>query len=114
VEVGAVGDFAAGAIRIVEIDGREIGVALRNTGEFVAMRNHCPHKGAPLCKGKISGTFLPSAPGELVYGMDGKLIVCPWHGFEFDLDTGKAVTDDKLKLQLFPTVVRDGKVYVTV
>jgi nitrite reductase/ring-hydroxylating ferredoxin subunit len=113
VEVGKVADFIPGKIKIVEIDGREIGVALRSNGKFCAVRNHCPHKGAPICRGMITGTFLPSGPGEMVYGMDGQLLVCPWHGFEFDLETGKALTDEKMKLLMYPTSVEDGSVYVT-
>ena len=66
------------------------------------MRNHCPHKGAPVCKGILGGTWLPCGPGEMVYGRDGEVLVCPWHGFEFDLLSGEEMFQEKpLKLLMY-------------
>jgi nitrite reductase (NADH) small subunit len=114
VSVGKAADFPVGKFTIVQVDGREIGITQLKNGEFRAVRNHCPHKGAPVCKGFISGTMLPGNVGELVYGRDGEILVCPWHGYEFDLNTGEQVyQDDKDKLLMYPAALKDGEVVVT-
>lgn len=111
VTAGRLDELAVGKFKVMELEGREVGVARLKDGRVVAVRNVCPHKGAPVCRGPVSGTFLESQPGELVFGRDGELLVCPWHGFEFDLATGKALSDD-CKLLMFPTRVQDGEVLV--
>ncbi|MEM9753738.1 MAG: Rieske (2Fe-2S) protein [Planctomycetota bacterium] len=83
-------DLPIGQRKIVEIDGKSIGV-FNIDGRFHAIRNACPHQQAPLCEGQVSGTTLPSAPGEFKYGREGEIIRCPWHGWEFDLTTGRSV-----------------------
>ncbi len=85
-------EFGVGARRILKVDGREIGVFRTEAGLF-ALRNSCPHQGAPLCLGPVTGTTLASAPGEYVWGMEGQVLRCPWHGWEFDLRTGVGLYD---------------------
>jgi 3-phenylpropionate/trans-cinnamate dioxygenase ferredoxin subunit len=58
--------------------------------------------------------MLPGKVGELVYGRDGEILVCPWHGYEFDLMTGEQVYQgEKNKLLMYSASVRDGEVVVT-
>jgi len=83
-------DLPPGERRIVEIDGRSIGI-FNLDGEFFALRNVCPHQRAPLCEGRVSGTTLPSPPNEFHYGHEGEIIRCPWHGWEFNIKTGRSV-----------------------
>ncbi len=114
VTVGKADEFPVGKFRIVEIDGREIGITRLASGEFRAVRNHCPHKGAPVCKGIVGGTWLPCGVGEMVYGHDGEVLVCPWHGYEFDLNTGvELYQKDPNKLLMYPAIVENGSVVVT-
>ena len=112
---GPIADFPIGIFKIVDIDGREIGITQLKNGEFRAVRNVCPHKGAPVCKGTIGGTHLPSGVGELVYGRDGEILTCPWHGFEFDLLTGEELirAGRPTKLLMYPAAVENGNVVVT-
>lgn len=86
-----VGDLAPGDRRIVEIKGRSVGV-FNIGGEFIAVLNACPHELAPVCLGRLGGTTLPGAPGEYPWGREGEILACPWHGWEFDLRTGRALT----------------------
>lgn len=58
-------------------------------GRLYGLRNRCPHQGAPLCLGRIKGTTLPEAPYKYVYGRDQEIIQCPWHGWEFEIATGR-------------------------
>jgi nitrite reductase (NADH) small subunit len=87
-----VADLPPGSRRLLELDGREIGV-FNIAGEFFAFRNRCPHEGGPLCLGKVRGTLLPSQPGEYIWGLDGEILVCPWHGWEFHVRSGRSMFD---------------------
>ena len=88
--VGTVAEIAPGQRKIVEVNGLSIGV-FNVGGTFHALRNRCPHQGAPLCRGSIKGTALPSAPGEYAWACEGEILRCPWQGWEFDLLTGRSV-----------------------
>ena len=90
--IGLVRDIPPGQRKIVEVEGRSIGVFNVN-GTFYALRNACPHQAAPLCRGTITGTTLPSKPGEYIWGREGEILRCPWHGWEFDITNGKSVFD---------------------
>ena len=110
--VGRADELPPGACRIVEVGGRSIGV-LNVDGRYHALRNVCPHQGAPLCEGTVSGTMVPSAPHEYVYGLEGRVLRCPWHKFEFDLETGRALHDpERWRVKVYPVAVEDGLVVV--
>ncbi|HXI16558.1 MAG TPA: Rieske (2Fe-2S) protein [Chloroflexota bacterium] len=85
-------EFKVGARTILKVGGREIGVFHTTAGLF-ALRNSCPHQAAPLCLGPVTGTTMPSMPGEYIWGMDGQVLRCPWHGWEFDLKSGVGLYD---------------------
>jgi nitrite reductase (NADH) small subunit len=113
--VGKVDAFAKGSLKLCEVNGRKIGVVRLRSGEFRAVANICPHKGAPICRGTFGGTWLPSKPGELQYGREGEILACPWHGFEFDLVTGYELYWPKpSKLHFYPISTEDDDVVVTV
>jgi nitrite reductase (NADH) small subunit len=108
--VSSVADLPEGATRIVEVTGRSIGV-LNVDGELYAVRNVCPHHGAPLCLGPVSGTMLPSEPHEYVYQADATIIRCPWHGYEFELATGRSVVGKRsLAVKTYRVAVEDDEV----
>ena len=68
--IGLVSELPPGERKIVEVEGRSIGV-FNVHGAFYALRNSCPHQGGPLCLGRIKGMTLPSAPGEYVLRLAG-------------------------------------------
>jgi len=112
--VGAAADYELGRFRLHELDGREIAVVRTSRG-FFAIRNGCPHMGAPLCFGRVGGTMLPSDPDELVYGLDDEVVRCPWHAWEFHLGTGEAVGGITSKRVIaYPVEVDDEGVFVLV
>ena len=87
--VATLDEIPPGSRKLVEVEGRSIGV-FNVHGQFVAVLNVCPHELAPVCRGRVGGTTLPSAPGEFCWGREGEILACPWHGWEFDLLTGRA------------------------
>jgi 3-phenylpropionate/trans-cinnamate dioxygenase ferredoxin subunit len=111
--VGAVDEFEPGKFRFVEIGKRSIGV-VKTGDDFYAVLNICPHELAPVCAGTLTGTMLPSDPGEVEYGLEGRILRCPWHGYEFDLaDGGRTVfTNFKARVRLYPVSIEDGQVMV--
>jgi 3-phenylpropionate/trans-cinnamate dioxygenase ferredoxin subunit len=105
-------DLPSGSRRIVEVGGRSIGV-FNVDGRHYAVRNVCPHMGAPLCLGLVGGTMLPSAPHTYQYGLHNRIIRCPWHGYEFDLETGRPPFDTyPLRVRTYRVVVEGGRVVV--
>lgn len=109
--VARASEIPPGGRKIVELKGRSIGI-FNVQGSFVAVLNVCPHELAPVCLGAVRGTALTSMPGEYHWGREGEILACPWHGWEFDLLTGRALADRHKRLRLFPTVVREDTVHV--
>ncbi len=107
--VGRVTELPPGERTIVEAEGRSIGV-FNVHGRFFALRNSCPHQAAPLCLGPIKGMTLPSRPGEYVWARDGEILRCPWHGWEFDITTGRSIFNPhKTRVKTYEvTVETDG------
>ena len=113
VSVGAADEFPVDSLRIVAAGGREIGVVRRTDGSVNAVRNWCPHKGAEICKTKLTGTMLPGPPGTLEWGHDGEIVRCPWHGFEFDIRTGtRPYSDSRMRLRVYPARIEKGQVLI--
>jgi 3-phenylpropionate/trans-cinnamate dioxygenase ferredoxin subunit len=90
--VGKAGDLPPGERKIVTINGLSLGV-FNIHGEYYALINRCSHQGGPLCLGDLVGLILPSEPGEYRWSRPGEILRCPWHAWEFDVKTGKAVVD---------------------
>jgi nitrite reductase (NADH) small subunit len=115
VDVGAIDDFEVGKLRQVDLAGREVIVVRRRDDQFYACTSRCPHQGAPLCLGEVDGTFLPSEVGQFTFGLEGQIIRCPYHGYEYDLETGRPAFSEGVNERLisYDTVVRDGQVFVS-
>lgn len=112
VAVARLGDLLAGERMLVEVEGKEIGLFCLGDRYHAAL-NVCPHELAPVCFGRLTGTTEADRPGEYRWVRDGEILVCPWHGWEFDLCTGRALAD-KRRLRTYPVTVEDGIIYLTV
>jgi 3-phenylpropionate/trans-cinnamate dioxygenase ferredoxin subunit len=110
VRVGSVEEVRRAGCRVVDVNGRPVGVI--SVGErFFAIHDRCPHMGASMCAGSLSGTFLPAGAQELVYGMDDRVIRCPWHGWEFDLESGRSLLEpDRTGLKTYRVTAEEGQV----
>jgi nitrite reductase/ring-hydroxylating ferredoxin subunit len=108
--------FPDGERRIVALNGREIGV-FHWQGKFYAYENLCVHQGGPACEGimmhKVEDV-IGSDRGWLgqKFSADEMHFVCPWHGYEYDLETGECAADRTLKLKSFEVVRRGEDIYV--
>ena len=110
----AAADLADGAHRIELEDGRGL-VVVRRQDQWWALRDICPHQGARLSGGAVSGRVPACLPGEeitMVY--DEPVLVCPWHGWEYDLTTGQCLHDQATRARAYEVKVEDGRVWVEV
>ncbi len=95
VPVARTEEIPAGAGRLIERDGTVLAV-FNAGGRFYACGAVCPHEDGPLAEGWVE---------------DGAA-VCPWHGFDFDLETGRCRVDPALAVAVYPARVRDGLIEV--
>lgn len=116
--VAGVDEIKDGERRIVEDGALEIGVFRLGDGYF-AWESNCPHQGGPVCQGRMMNRVDEVIDeGGRSHGFrfveEDMHIVCPWHGFEFNLRTGCHPGDPETQLRGFDVAVRDGRVYVLV
>jgi 3-phenylpropionate/trans-cinnamate dioxygenase ferredoxin subunit len=106
--VGRADEIPPGSRRIVRVAGRSIGV-FNVEGEFYAIRNRCPHQGAPLCEGKLWGVLSADKPGSFVYDSRKEILACIWHGWEFNLRTGQSWCDpQRLRVRSYAVSVDEA------
>ena len=90
VKVAQLNEVPAGQGKCVEVEGKRI--ALFNIdGTVYAIDDVCPHQGGPISEGEC----------------EGKVVTCPWHGWEFDVETGVNRDDTDVVLEKFEVKV-DG------
>ncbi len=116
--VGRDSEFEEGGRRIVSVGRHEIGVYKRD-GAYVAYSNICVHQGGPACEGltiaKVEERIMPDKTSRgLYFSATERHIVCPWHGYEYDMRTGEFVGDRRLKLRKYNVVQRGDEIYVVV
>jgi nitrite reductase (NADH) small subunit len=95
IKVADVGDVAQGRGRVVEAEGRTL--ALFNVeGRFYVIDNACAHRGGPLGEGDL----------------EGRLVVCPWHAWRWDVTTGRNANNPAVTMTCHPVLVEAGSVFV--
>ncbi len=102
---------------VTELAGREIAV-FRIDGEYYAHLNWCLHQSGPCCEGRITGTTEATYDREaleqtLTYCREGEVLNCPWHGWEYDIETGECLSRQGLSLPSYPVRVEDGAIIVS-
>lgn len=105
--IGHADDYPPGTCRLVTVGEHDVGI-YNIEGDYYGIRNYCPHMGAPVCKGNVGGTMLPSGVSEYVYGLEGKVVHCPWHQWGFYIPTGRALFGIDRSRLVCHTVVRRG------
>jgi len=88
IKLGPVSGIPPGEGRVYSVEGEKIAVFRARGGEVYAVQAECPHRGGPLADGLLGGATL----------------ICPLHGWKFDLKTGQALLGD-CGLKTFPVTV---------
>jgi nitrite reductase/ring-hydroxylating ferredoxin subunit len=101
------GELPADSRRTITVEKREICV-FDVGGRLYALRNICPHQQAPLSYGAIAATNESDLVGEYHLRAGSPVLTCPWHRYEFDLETGcNLVEPDRLRVKVYD-VRREG------
>ncbi len=113
--VAMVEEVPRGSHIVVEIGGREIGI-FNVHGRYHALPNVCVHQNGPLCRGAVSGSLFCSGETDWkwVWAMEGEIIVCPWHGLEYEITTGQCLAYPKRRLRTYEVNVEQGQIVVKV
>jgi 3-phenylpropionate/trans-cinnamate dioxygenase ferredoxin subunit len=110
--VCAADDLPPDARRRVTIEGRAV-LVLNAGGRLRAVSDMCPHKGASLSQGALSGLATAGPDGAIRYERPQSILRCPWHGWEFDVETGRSLCDPaRMRLMTFAVAIEDGAVVV--
>jgi methionine sulfoxide reductase heme-binding subunit len=91
----AVADIPENRARIVCLSGERVAI-FKYDGKFSAVSNVCQHQNGPLGEGKI------------VFGC----ITCPWHGYQYQPDTGASPPPFVEKVPTFNVRVKNGRIFV--
>jgi nitrite reductase/ring-hydroxylating ferredoxin subunit len=111
---GRLEDIPTDGFHVVRLGSEEVGLVRTPNGVF-ALRNYCPHMGGRLCVGDIRGTMRATAPDEIVYDEEHQIVRCPWHRWEWSIETGTPVGRvTNLRVKMFPVEVDGDDVYVVV
>ena len=118
VRVTNVGSFEEGAKKVVRVGEVEVGI-FRVDGSFYAWRNICPHQGGPVCQGRLFKRVVEVMDDDRRflrrdYDETVTHIVCPWHGSEFDVRTGRHAGTPTLALTPIDVFVEADEVYIRV
>jgi nitrite reductase (NADH) small subunit len=97
VRVAKVATVPPGQILEVHVAGKNVAVA-NVGGNFYAISNTCLHRGGPLGQGPLEGT----------------MVTCPWHGWAFDVTSGKLAHNQAAGVACYAVEIRDDEVFVDV
>jgi len=93
--VASKSEIPSGEGRAFEVNGKTVAV-FNAAGKFYAIENTCKHQGGPLAEGEL----------------DGCTVVCPWHGWTYDIQTGVCPDEDDAHVETFEVKVEGDDVLV--
>ena len=97
VRTAKVAELPPGTIREFSVEGRAI--ALANVdGKIYAINNTCLHRGGPLGQGAL----------------EGKAVTCPWHGWQYDVTSGKSLQNPAVGVDCYRTEIRGDELFIDV
>ena len=111
--VAQAADVPPGAKISVDVDGTPVAI-FNLGGEYFGLLDRCPHMGGLLSDGIQIGLVEAPRPGCYDYDRRGEIVRCPWHGWEFDIRTGKSRFDParwrarSIEVDVAPPDVKDA------
>lgn len=108
-------EVSPGEVKGFRVGGRRIAASRLDDGTFRVVADTCPHQAARLSLGRVEKMWVSDAPGTRRRSGDRNVLICPWHGFEFDLETGGdpcVPGRPDLKLKTYRVEVEDDEVIV--
>ena len=92
---GPAADLAPGAVKSFAVNGKTVAI-VNVHGAYYAVDNACAHRGGPLGEGVL----------------DGEVLVCPWHGWPYDVKSGQCQTNPNARVKGYPVKVEGGQLHV--
>lgn len=105
-------ELGPGGMRRAKVGGRGIAVACLPDGSYRAVADTCPHEAASLSAGRVERMWVSERVGEHRPG-GRHVVVCPWHNFEFDADTGRSLCEPaRLRVKTYEAGLEADEVVV--
>lgn len=101
VQAIGVNDLPTNSHKVVIVNGKEI-LLFNTDGKISAIGNICLHKGGPLSEGLIERKYEGSY-----------YVTCPWHGWEYNVKTGKAPAGYEDQQSVYDVLVKNDKIFVS-
>jgi nitrite reductase (NADH) small subunit len=95
VKAASKGELPPGTIREFQLNGKPIAVANAD-GKFFAINSICLHHAGPLGEGEL----------------EGHVVTCPWHGWQYDVTNGKLITNASAGVDCYPVEIRGEDIFV--
>ncbi|MES5485113.1 Rieske (2Fe-2S) protein [Bradyrhizobium sp. INPA03-11B] len=106
--IAPVTDIPDGGRLATTVKGRPI-VVFNRSGQFFALLDRCPHSGARLSDGLLTGLIESDGPGCSKFTRLGEIIKCPWHGWEFDIRSGQSYCSPiSVKTKSYDVTIESG------
>jgi len=90
-------DVPVGTIREFQVNGATVAIA-NVDGKLYAINNTCLHRGGPLGEGELKG----------------KVVTCPWHGWQYDVTSGKTTMNPAVGVQTYAIEIKGDDIYIDV
>jgi nitrite reductase (NADH) small subunit len=88
-------ELPPGSVREFQVEGTTLAIA-NVDGKFYAINNTCLHRGGPLGQGELQG----------------KVLTCPWHGWQYDVTTGKLTMNPTVGVKCYAVEVKGEDIWV--
>lgn len=106
-------ELQPGELRAASLNGISVVVIKTPSGALRALRNVCSHHGAPLSDGRLQPVVIGDDVGRYEISDDRMMVRCPWHGYEFDVDSGRCLADpEHARVKAYPVTIEEGMVCV--
>jgi len=97
VRVAGTADIAPGSGATVEVGDKSFAV-FNVEGSYYAIDNTCVHRGGPLGEGE----------------MEGNTVTCPWHGWTYDVTTGRCLSNPSACVKSYPVTIEGADIKVQI
>jgi 3-phenylpropionate/trans-cinnamate dioxygenase ferredoxin subunit len=110
--VAKVDSLPRGERRLVTAEGLGSIAVFNVDGRYYAIRNVCPHRGGPLGCGRLRPHVVATDVYQIAFEREDEILKCPWHNWEFDLKTGRALYDQTARAKTYRVSVEDDWIVV--